>query len=110
MPASGAGVAAGDPALPRGRVLCQSRTGPESDAGLILQGATDIVEMQQFLPRAPILEIAAQREFDARKGDLRPRNLGLLVESDLQALGADAEFALEQGGSERHVDLRGVQH
>jgi len=32
MPAVGAGVAKFLPAVPRGRVLCQSRTAPESEA------------------------------------------------------------------------------
>src|SRR6185312_8887656 len=42
-------------------------------------------------------------------GELVPGNLPLLVETDLQAFGTDAEILIEQAGAKGHVYLRGVQ-
>src|SRR5262245_28873067 len=46
----------------------------------------DRAEMQPFHAVAAVFEIAAQRELDAEKGDLGPRNFGLGVQLRFETL------------------------
>ena len=68
--------------------------------------------MQPLLGRAAIFEIAAQRKFDAREGDLVPRDVAFLVRAmaNLQALSPDAERSSGACAHGMSCDLRGVQN
>src|SRR5580692_3456234 len=76
------------------------RDGAAGRARLLAQRPIDVAEVQPLQPLAPIIEIAAQREFDARERNLIPGYVGLVIQADLQALGADTELAFQQGGTE----------
>src|ERR1700722_20565091 len=54
-------------------------------------------------------KIAAQREFTARKGQLVPGNVGLIVQSHLQTLRSGRELRRDESGPEHHVHLSGVR-
>src|SRR6266404_3063300 len=75
-----------------------------------LQAAAQLDEMVILASCGAILEVLAQREHAALKRQMVPRDLGLCVQTDLQALRSRREFGLQQSGPEHHVHLVGTGH
>src|SRR5258706_10518837 len=74
------------------------------------QPAAQLDEMMTLASGGAILEIFAQSELAAGKRQVRPWDLGLCVQADLQALRSRRKFGLQQFGPKHHVHLVGAGH
>src|SRR5918995_2662723 len=72
----------------------------------------DRAEMQAFHAVAAVFQVAAQRELDAEKSDLRPRDFRLGVQLRLETFGPDAELRMAgiEPRAKHDVNLVGAQH
>jgi hypothetical protein len=61
-------------------------------------------------PGGAVLEVLAQSEFAARKRQILPRHVSLLVQAHLQAFRPRREIRLQQFGPEHHMYLVGTRH
>src|ERR1700722_3792114 len=78
------------------RLLTSVRRAPFCHSGTSgFQPAAQPGEMMLFAPRRAVFEVLAQGEFAARERQLRPRNLGLAVQADLQTFRPRREFGLQ---------------
>src|ERR1700677_3971787 len=86
-------------------LFCHSRGAAHGSAGLSrLEGPRQLGEMMILAACGAVGEIAAQREFAARKRQLVPGNVGLVVQPDLQALRSRRKLGCGERGTETHVN------
>src|SRR5271167_4140567 len=85
------------PALLNLRLFCQTISS--------FRSTFQLGEMMALAPGAAVRVVLPQRKLAARKCQFRPRNLGLIVQADLQALRPGREFRLQQFSPEHHMHL-----
>src|SRR6266702_7041987 len=92
------------------QLLVGSRIRSRASGRSGLQPAAQLDEMMILPSCGAILEVFAQRKLAAWERQLRPWDLGLFVQTDLQALRSRREFGLQQFGPKHHMHLVRARH
>src|SRR3972149_5929529 len=103
-------VIAPAPGLPGGGAHCATGARSRQAGSTAWSGLVDRREMQARRARGTILQVAAEREGDARKCDLRPWNFRLSAQAHVEAFDANSIRGLGEHGAEHHMHLPRMQH